>query len=332
VTATGGTPKRALVVSTASPYPIVTNGCARLVSDYERRMFTSHDVWFLQAHPGAWTPVSLFHGGHAHDAVLDVDALVARGFEFVLFIGFNDNEFTRRLATAVPSFCLTDAFPHPDVPEGLFCGVLSHRIDPALGDRDDVRLVGGSFDDDVFHPARVANAGEDLVLCVGRIHPDKGQLDLVRSYREQVFEPYGLPLHLVGGAEGDPEYANAVDAHVDGVSVIAHGWQSAIDIARLCNRARLFVSASAHESFGMALIEAMACGTTCIVNGRYTGFAEADLGPNVHGNITGREGSVVDLVAKALADDRRIDGSEWAMRYSLKRTRPTVTEFVDARL
>ena len=323
----------ALIVSTASPYPTVTSGCARLVSDYERRMFPDHDMWFLVMQPGAWTPVSLLHGGRSDpDAGVDVDALVARGFEFVLFIGFKDNDFTRRLATALPSFCLTDAFPHPDVPDDLFRGVLSHRADPLIAERGDVLLVGGSFDDVVFHPARVSPADEDLVVCVGRIHPDKGQLDVVASYREQVFEPYGLPLHLVGGVDGDAAYANAVAAHVDGVSVIAHGWRSAEEIARLCNRARLFVSASPQESFGMALIEAMACGTTCLVNGHYPGFAEAELRPHVHGNVAGRQGSTVELVAKTLADDARIDGSDWAMQYSLSRTRPTVTQFVDARI
>jgi len=334
--------KRALVVSTASPYPVVTNGCARLVSDYERRMFTGHDVWFLAARPGAWTPVGLFHDGReVPGAALDVDAVVARRFDFALFIGFHDNPFTRALATALPSFCLTDTFPHPDVPGHLFRGILSHRLDGGGLDCPDVLLVGGSLDDEVFRPARVPRSAEDLVLSVGRIHPDKGQLDLVRSYREQVFEPYGLPLHLVGGVD-HPDYYDAVAGHVDGVSVIStvdaerpsatSGWLPAREIAELCNRARLFVSPSPHESFGMALIEAMACGTTCVVNGQYSGFAEADLRLRVHGNITRQEGSIVDLVAQALADDVRIDGSDWAMQYSVNSVRPAVAQFVEAHL
>ena len=169
------------------------------------------------------------------------------------------------------------------------------------------------------------------MLSVGRIHPDKGQLDLVRSYREQVFEPFGLPLHLVGGVD-DPGYYDAVAGHVDGVSVIStvdadrpsatSGWLPAREIAELCNRARLFVSSSPHERFGMALIEAMACGTTCVVNGHYSGFAEAELRPRVHGNITRQEGSILELVAQALAGDVRIDGSDWAMQYSVRSAAP----------
>ena len=307
---------RALLVSTASPFPVVTNGCARLVSDYLRRMFPDHDVRFLPMQPEAWTPA---------EAAVDVESLVAAGYEFAFFIGFKENEFTRALATQLPSFCLTDRLPHPDLPEGLFRAILTHRDDTGTR-RPDVLLIGGTFDDSIFRPART---DEDIVVSVGRIHPDKGQLDLVESYREQVFEPYGLPLHLVGGVD-DRAYYDQVARHIDGVSVISTGWEPAHTIAELCNRARLFVSASSKESFGMALIEAMACGTTCVLNGAYSGFPEGALRPHVHGNITGARGSVVELIAKTLADDVRIDASAWAMRYSLSTTRPTVARFIDA--
>ncbi len=320
--------RRALLVSTASPFPAVTNGCARLVGDYQRRMFPDHDVEFLVMRPGAWTPV---------DASVDVGSLVGRRFEFVLFIGFKENEFTRALAASLPTFCLTDRFPHPDVPGDLFRGVLTHRIEKAC-DRADVLLVGGTYDDAVFHPARQA---EDVVVSVGRIHPDKRTLELVSSYREQVFEPYGLPLHLVGGVD-DVAYWQEVARHIDGVGVIstvdpsdptaAGAWRPAPEVARLCNRARMFVSASPRESFGMALVEAMACGTTCVVNGAYTGFPDADIGRQVHGNVTGADGSTVELVAKALADDVRIDASQWATQYSITSTRPQVTRFIDERV
>jgi glycosyltransferase involved in cell wall biosynthesis len=329
-------PRRALLVSTASPYPVVTNGCARLVSDYQRGMFPGHDVWFLLARAGDWAPLELFHQGRPVAVDLHAGGLRSYDFEFVLFIGFKDTDFNRRLARMRPSFCLTDTFPHPDVPEGLFRGILSHRRD--AGDDPDLFLLGGSYDGEVFHPNR---RQEDIVLSVGRIHPDKHQLELVTSYRERIFEPYGLPLHLVGGVD-DAEYHRRVQEHVDGVSVVSSvdpqspladtNWRTAHEIADMCNRARLFVSSSPKESFGMALIEAIACGTTCAVNGHYWGFAEPDLRPNVFGNITGPRGSVVDLVAQALAEDVRIDGSQWARKYALCRTRAAVADFVDARL
>jgi glycosyltransferase involved in cell wall biosynthesis len=146
----------------------------------------------------------------------------------------------------------------------------------------------------------------------------------------------------VGGA-ADDAYWRQVQRFVDGLAVVStvvdpdrpsdeDAWRSSREIAELCNRARLFVSASPQESFGLALIEAMACGTTCVVNGDYWGFAERDLRPNVYGNVTGKRGSVVELAVQALRDGVHIDASAWARKYSLRATRDAVLPFIDARI
>jgi len=330
--------RRALLVSTANPYPVVKDGCERLVHDYVGAMFPTHEMHFLHATAGDWSPRALYRDGRPVDGDVDLPRLLDHDYAFVVFVGFKSTAFTRELAASRPSFCYSDTFPHPDVPGGLFRGILSHRGAPADGG-DDVLLVGGSFDDDLFRPQR---RDEDIVLAVGRIHPDKNQLELVSRYRDAIFEPYGLPLHLVGGAS-DPDYYDAVAPFVDGVAVVSSivdprqpaadaNWRSARQIAALCNRARLFVSASPREAFGLALVEALACGTTCVVNGDYRGFAEADLRPRVHGNVTARRGSIVDLVAEALRDDVRIDASQWARRYAMPALRDAVTRFVDDRV
>ncbi|MGH8909939.1 MAG: glycosyltransferase [Egibacteraceae bacterium] len=327
--------KRALLVSASNPYPVVTNGCARLVSDYQTHMFPHYEVYFLLTRPGDWAPLRLFYQGRPVANDPDIAGLDAHDFAFIFFIGFKENELTWQLASLRPSFCLTDTYPHPDVPDGLFRGILSHRTDCP---HRDLLLVGGSYDDEVFHPDRKS---EELVLTVGRIHPDKHQLELVSHYREAIFEEYGLPLHLAGGVT-DLAYFRELDRYIDGVSVVSSidrqrplaesNWRSAQEIAELCNRARLFVLASPKESFSIAMIEAIACGATCVVNGDYRGFAEADLRPNVYGNITAKQGSVIDLAAQALRDDVRIDGSAWAEQYSLGKTREVLSWFIDERL
>jgi glycosyltransferase involved in cell wall biosynthesis len=328
--------KRALLVSTANPYPVVRDGCQRLVDDYVEAMFPSHQVYFLHVTEDDWAPLTLFRERHAADSDVDLERLLAYDFEFVVFVGFKDRDFTRRLTSHRPSFCYTDTFPHPDVPADVFRGILSHR---SLGADEDILLVGGSFDDTVFYPDR---KDEELVLAVGRIHPDKNQLELVSRYRETIFEHYALPLYLAGGV-ADLTYYREVQRFVDGISVVSSvadasqpladaNWRSAREIAELCNRARLYVSASAKESFSLAMIEAMACGTTCIVNGDYWGFTAADLRPNVYGNIVAKRGSVVELAAEALRDDVRIDGSAWAQQYSLRELRDTVLRFIDERV
>jgi len=329
------TTRRALLVSTANPYPMVTNGCARLVSDYQAIMFPHYEMYFLLARPGDWSPLRLFHQGRPLGQEPHVQDLLVQDFAFVLFIGFKENELTRQLAGLRPSFCLTDTYPHPDLPDGLFRGVLSHR---AVERHRDLLLVGGSYDDGVFYPYR---RNEELVLAIGRIHPDKNQLELVRSYRQAIFEEYGLPLHLVGGVD-DPDYFAEVDRYVDSLAVVSSidpadplatgSWRSAPEIAELCNRARLFVSASPKESFGLAMIEAMACGTTCVVNGDYRGFVAADLRPHVYGHITAQQGAIVELVAQALREDVRIDGSNWARKYSVSAIREVLSQFIDERL
>lgn len=327
--------RRALLVSTASPYPVITNGCARLVHDYQGLMFPHYDVYFLLTRTDDWTPVQLFHQGQPVKGKLQIRGLHALDFTFILFIGFKDNEFTRQLAELRPSFCLTDTYPHPDLPDGLFRGVLSHRT---VEEHSDLLLVGGSYDGEVFYPDRKS---EEHVLTVGRIHPDKNQLELVRNYRPAVFDQYGLPLYLAGGV-GDLSYFGEVKRYIDGVAVassidpgdpLATGsWCSASGIAELCNRARLFVSASPKESFGMAMIEAMACGTTCVVNGDYRGFVASDLRPYVYGHITGPQGSVVELVVQALRHGVRIDGSRWAKKYAVSEMRDALAQFIDERL
>ncbi|MBV8992188.1 MAG: glycosyltransferase family 4 protein [Pseudonocardiales bacterium] len=324
-----------MLVSTANPYPIVTNGCARLVHDYQVAMFPHYDMYFLLTRTGDWAPVRLFHQGRPVNAELHLRDLHALDFAFILFVGFKENEFTRQLANLRPSFCLTDIYPHPDLPEGLFRGVLSHR---AAAKHRDLLLIGGSYDDETFYPDR---KGEEFVLSVGRIHPGKNQLELVRNYRRAVFESYGLPLYLVGGVD-DSNYFGEVERYIDGVAVVSSidlrdplaigNWRSAREIAELCNRARLFVSASPRESFGMAMIEAMACGTTCVVNGDYRGFPEADLCPHVYGHITAQQGSAVELVVQALRDNIRIDGSTWARKYSVSEIRKALARFIDERL
>lgn len=331
--------RRVLLVSSASPYPVVTNGCARLVSDYLTHLFPADRVYLLLTRPGDWAPLGLYFGGRPLAGDLSISGLLAHDFAFVLFIGFKENEFTLELARSRASFCLTDTYPHPDVPDGLFRGILSHRGEP----RPDLLIVGGSYDDEVFHPdpAGPDRGGEEWVLTVGRIHPDKHQLELCEGYRERIFEEYGLPLYLAGGV-ADLDYFREIERYIDGLSVVSSidpgqplassNWRSAREIALLCHRARLFVLASPKESFGLALIEAMACGTTCVVNGEYRGFAELDLRPNVYGNITGKRGSGVDLVARALRDEVRIDASEWARKYALRETREVLSRFIDDRL
>ena len=169
----------------------------------------------------------------------------------------------------------------------------------------------------------------------------KNQLALVRDYRKKIYRKHDIPLYLVGGSSED-KYFPLVNRYVDGVSVLstcdpanpmaASSWRTSRDIAELCNRARIFVMPSKKESFCIALIEAMACGTTCVVDGFYYGFDEKSLGPHVYGSITGSNGSIHDRIDEVLSRNIRIDASRWVKKYSLMATRKQLMAFIHKRL
>ncbi|MFP5260387.1 MAG: glycosyltransferase [Blastocatellia bacterium] len=327
--------KKALIVSSANPYPIVTSGCERLIIDYQTHLLSDYEVYFLLTSPDGWGPLGLFHQDELISGDVTVEKVLDHDFEFALFIGFGRNEFTGRLVTQIPSFCLTDIHPRDDLPDDLFKGIMAHR---STSPHKDILLLGACYNSEIFYKKR---RGEEFILSVGRIHPDKNQLDLVREYTEGIYEKYKLPLYLVGGVN-DYNYFRQVYEYIDNVSVVSTidsaspgaqtGWKSSQQIADLCNRARMFVMASPKESFCIALIEAMACGTTCVINGNYWGFDEADISPNVYGNTTGPRGSVVALMDEVLSRDIRIDGSEWVKKFSLKETKKSLLKFINERL
>jgi glycosyltransferase involved in cell wall biosynthesis len=279
-------------------------------------------------------PLAWYHRGEKQGNPC-LDRLLEIPFEFAFFVGFGNRPFWRQVTDRVPSFCLTDVHPHPDVPEGVFRGVLAHH---AAAARADILLCGGSYNSGIFFKNRTA---EDLVVCVGRLHPDKNQIELIDRYCTRIYRRWGLPLWLVGGVD-DPAYYARLRPYVDGISVcstvdrasaeFSDGFRPPAEIAALLNRARFFVSASPKESFGIALAEALACGATCVLNGDFRGFDAADLAPYVYGSISSKQGSILDWLEQAFLDDIHRDGSDWVRKYSTERAAVRQLDFIQTRL
>ncbi len=329
--------EKALIVCSESPYPSVVGGYERLIKDYQAHVFSDYDVYFLVCCRDSFK--QLFHYGLPVRSKAERERILNQNFAFAFFVHSDfdcaGQRFVRPLIERLPSFFFTQFHPNSEIEDQDFRGVITHYSESP---HKDVLRIGGSYNPEVFYKNRQS---EEFIVCVARIHPCKNQLELVRDYRERIYNKHGLPLYLVGGSS-EPEYHSQVNEFIDGVSVLATSdpenpmangsWRTSRDIAALCNRARMFVMPSPEESFCIAMIEAIACGTTCVVDGAYYGFEEADLRPNVYGNINGGVGSILDLIDEALSKDIRIDASEWVQKYTLAETQKQLMAFIHERL
>lgn len=326
-----------LIVCSESPYPHVVGGYERLIKDYQSYVFSDYDVYFLVCRRDSLR--QLLHYGVPVESKLERERILNLNFAFALFVhsdfDFEGRRIVSPLIDRLPSFCFVQSHPNNEIEDRRYRGIITHYSE---NPHKNVLPIGGSYNPLVFYKKRQS---EEFIVCVGRIHPHKNQLELVRDYRERIYRKHRLPLYLVGGSSDD-KYFSLVNEFVDGVSVLStcdaqhpldgSGWRTSRDIAELCNRAKMFVMSSPEESFCIALIEAMACGTTCVVNGEYYGFDKNDLRPNVYGNINEKDGSILDLIDDALARHIQIDASEWVKKYSLDETKKRVMPFIHQRL
>jgi len=320
-------------------FPILrlTGGIERLLIDYQAQVFSDYDVYYLRYQAGQ--VAELLHYGKRVAGRVTTAGLLKLSFQFILFFNHDadhqEDDFIRPLRERLPSFCFIQYHPVTGLRDKLFRGILTHH---SSRQHNHVLVIGGSFDSQVFYKNRQS---EQLIVCIARITPYKGQLELVRTYKKRIYDRFGLPLYLVGGTY-HLDCFRKVNKYIDNQSVhstidprkplAAANWWNSRQIAAICNRARLFVMPSPEESFCVALIEAMACGTTCVVNGAYHGFKAAQLRPYVYGNIDGKRGSTLALVEEALRQEIRIDASEWVKRYSLSETKAAVLLFIRERL
>lgn len=330
---------KALIVCSDNPYPVVVGGYERLIHDYQHHVFSDYDVYVLVCH--SESEAQLLHYGQPVPAHVRNPMLFEEKFEFSLFIhpdiDFDDPVLISPLASRIPSFCFLQRHPDRYIDENLFRGILTHFSDQP---HQDILRIGGSYNPQVFSHNGNGHKNQ-YVLCVARIYPEKNQLELVRGYKERIYDRYGLPLYLVGGTE-HIEYFHKVNSYIDGEVIMGTAdpaapmapgsWRSAAEIADLCRGARLFVMASPRESFCLAMIEAMACGVTCVVNGNYFGFERDDLRPNVYGPITRKRGNILDTIASALERDVRIDASQWVRKFDVNQIKEEMLGFIRARL
>lgn len=155
--------------------------------------------------------------------------------------------------------------------------------------------------------------GTDDLLFFGRIHPDKGTAEAIEVARRA-----GRALHIYGIVQDAAYHEREVVPHVDGKAVILHG--------PVGGKARIAALGKAHallhiinfdEPFGLSVIEAMACGTPVIAQGR--GSMPELIDDGVNGFLVDGIEAAVAAVGKIAALDRGQVSESVTRRFSVGR-------------
>jgi len=121
----------------------------------------------------------------------------------------------------------------------------------------------------VFSPPQAGDARENFLLAVGDLYIQKNLHSLIEALALVRRQHPAIALRLAG-AEIDADYAAALHRLVRERdlcdAVIFLGRRETAEIVELYRRCAVFVFPSTAESFGMPLVEAMACGAPIIAS------------------------------------------------------------------
>lgn len=155
-------------------------------------------------------------------------------------------------------------------------------------------------------------AGDDLVI-LGRIHPDKGTAEAIEIARQS-----SRRLIICGPVADARYFAEQVEPHLDDVRVIHLGSVGPAERSRvLGSAAALLHPIRFAEPFGLAVIEAMACGTPVIAYRR--GAMPELIDDGVTGFLVDDVAAAVVAVPRAAALDRAAVRSVAERRFSVDR-------------
>ncbi|PZP54303.1 MAG: hypothetical protein DI586_10105 [Micavibrio aeruginosavorus] len=135
--------------------------------------------------------------------------------------------------------------------------------------QDKIHIVSRGIDTNIFHPYK--DSPKDYILYVGRLAPGKG------AERFCELETGSIPKVVVGTGPSEER----IKATYPDVKFL--GFAEGEQLARLYSGAKLFVLPSDTETFGMTVIEALACGTPVVAlnRGGHQPILNADSGLGV---------------------------------------------------
>ena len=129
-----------------------------------------------------------------------------------------------------------------------------------------VRVIPNGVD---LAPFRAAEPAVDLpsrkvVGALGRLDPQKGHADLIRAWPLVLARHPDATLSIGGEGLLRPDLERLIARHGVERSVTLHGHRS--DVPRFLSALSVFCMPSRWEGFGLALVEAMACGKPCVAS------------------------------------------------------------------
>lgn len=140
--------------------------------------------------------------------------------------------------------------------------------------------------EDGWKKEKVEGVDGDFILCVNSLTKHKNLITLVKAYeilvrslRERGEKETGIPkLVLAGPAwNGENEISEYIRAHDLTKQVIVTGFLEEMQLAWLYNNAKVFVTTSLYEGFGMTPIEAMAAECP-VISSKDTSLYEVTMG------------------------------------------------------
>lgn len=140
-----------------------------------------------------------------------------------------------------------------------FCAAQLQRWVP-LSEWGKIRIVHCGVSDEFFEPARPVDPASKVLVCVGRLSPQKGQLLLVEAFADAVDHGVDAELVLVGDGELRAQIEALVETRGIQKRVRITGWMSGADVRRELLAGRALVLPSFAEGLPMVIMEAFALG------------------------------------------------------------------------
>ncbi|ACL70912.1 glycosyltransferase family 4 protein [Halothermothrix orenii] len=110
----------------------------------------------------------------------------------------------------------------------------------------------------------IENSQREYILCVGRIHPRKNQLQLIKALKE-----FNLPLVLIGDIN-DPAYFRECLRESEGYNVTIYGAKSREELFQFYLKSKIHVLPSWYETPGLVNLEAALAGCNIVTTDRGT--------------------------------------------------------------